>query len=75
MSKKKYKKGIESLKKEINLHRDVKLQKALEEGNTELAGYYEKEINRLKAQLMEKEEKLLTRSKRLRVKKYKIKED
>mgnify|MGYP001609623559 CR=1 FL=1 len=51
MSKKKYKKGIESIKEEINLHRDVKLQKALEEGNTELAGYYEKEIKRLQEQL------------------------
>src|SRR3989338_1975061 len=29
MSKKKYKKGIESLKKEIDFHRNVKLQKAI----------------------------------------------
>jgi len=71
MSKKKYKKGIESLKKEIDLHRDVKLQKALEEDKVELAGYYEKEIKRLEEQLKEKEEKLLPRSKRLKVKKNK----
>ena len=69
MSKKKYKKGIESLKKEIDLHRNVKLQKALENDNTDLAGYYEKEIKRLEGQLAEKEEKLLPRSKRLKIRK------
>ena len=69
MSKKKYKKGIESLKKEVDYHRNVKLQKALEDDNTELAGYYEKEIKRLEGQLAEKEEKLLPRSKRLKLKK------
>lgn len=69
MSKKKYKKGIESIKKEIDLHRNVKLQKALENDNTELAGYYEKEIKRLESQLAEKEEKLLPRSERLKLKK------
>jgi len=71
MSKKKYKKGIESLKKEINKHRDVKLQKALQEDNVELASYYEKEIKRLESQLIEKEGKLLPRSKRLKAKKRK----
>ncbi|MCH8003108.1 MAG: hypothetical protein IH934_00615 [Nanoarchaeota archaeon] len=71
MSKKKYKKGIESLKKEIGIHRNIKLQKALEEDNIELAGYYQKEIKRLESQLMEKEEKLLPRSKRLEIKKKK----
>lgn len=71
MSKKKYKRGIESLKKEIDLHRNIKLQKALENDNTELAGYYEKEIKRLEDQLAEKEEKLLPRSKRLKIKKNK----
>jgi len=71
MSKKKYKKGIESLKKEIELHRNVKLQKALDEDNIGLFGYYEKEIKRLEGQLMEKEEKLLPRSERLKVKKRK----
>ena len=71
MSKKKYKKGIESLKKEIDLHRDVKLQKALKEDNIELAGYYEKEIKRLEEQLIEKWERLLPRTKRLKLKKKK----
>ena len=71
MSKKKYRKGIESLKKEIDLHRNVKLQKALEDDNAELAGYYEKEIKRLEGQLAEKEEKLLPRSERLKVKRKK----
>ena len=71
MSKKKYKKGIESLKKEIDIHRNVKLQKALEEDKVELASYYEKEIQRLEEQLNEKEEKLLPRSKRLEIKKKK----
>lgn len=71
MSKKKYKKGIKSLKKEINLHRGVKLQKALEEDKVELAAYYEKEVRRLEEQLKEKEEKLLPRSKRLKIKKKK----
>ena len=69
MSKKKYKKGIESIKKEIDIHKNIKLEKALEEGNVELAGYYEKEIKRLQEQLKEKETKLLPRSKRIKLKK------
>lgn len=69
MSKKKYRKGIESLRGQIDLHRKVKLQKALEDSNTELANYYEKEIKRLESQLIEKEEKLLPRSKRLKLRK------
>ena len=72
MSKKKYKKGIESLKKEINLHKNVKLQKAIEEDNVELTGYYKKEINRLESQLAEKETKLLPGSKKLKLKKKKL---
>ena len=69
MSKKKYKKGIESIEKQIDIHRNIKLERALEEGNVELAGYYEKEIKRLEEQLREKETKLLPRSKRLKLKK------
>ena len=69
MSKKKYKKGIESIEKQIDIHRNVKLEKALQEGNVELAGYYEKEIKRLEEQLKEKETKLLSRSKMLKLKK------
>ena len=69
MSKKKYKKGIESIEKQIDIHRYVKLQRALEEGNEELAGYYKKEIKRLEEQLKEKEIKLLPRSKRIKLRK------
>lgn len=69
MSKKKYKKGIESLQKQIDLHRDVKLQTAIDDGNLELAGYYEKEIKRLESQLAEKGEKLLTRDERVKMRK------
>ena len=69
MSKKKYKKGIGSIEKQIDIHKNIKLEKALEEGNIELAGYYEKEIKRLEEQLREKETKLLPRSKRMKLRK------
>lgn len=39
MSKKKYKKGIKSIEKQINIHKNIKLKKAVEEGNIELTGY------------------------------------
>ena len=68
MSKKKYKKGVESLKQQINIHRNIKLEKALHDGNEELAGYYRKEIRRLEEQLREKEIKLLPKSKRIKLK-------
>ena len=67
MSKKKYKKGINSISKQIDIHKNLKLREALKEGNVELANYYEKEINRLEEQLREKEQKLLPRSKRLKL--------
>lgn len=41
--KKRLKKGIESLEKQLELHED-KLRKAEEEHNFELACYYKKEI-------------------------------
>jgi len=69
MSKKKFKKGIESIRKEIDIHRNIKLEKAMNEGNTELAGYYEKEIKRLEEQLSDKQKKLSPRNKRLKLKK------
>jgi len=47
MSKKKIKKGIASIEKQIKVHKDIKLKEAREQGNLELAGYYEKEISRL----------------------------
>lgn len=69
MSKKKYKKGIESIQKQIDIHKNVKLERALDEGNVELAQYYEKEIKRLEEQLLEKQEKLLPRNKRIKCQK------
>lgn len=68
MSKKKYRKGIESIEKQIDIHKNIKLNKAIKEGNIELAGYYEKEIKRLEEQLKEKEVKLLPRSRRIKLK-------
>jgi len=65
MNKKKYKKGVESIQGQIDTHKDLKLASAILEGNTELAGYYEKEIKRLEGQLLEKEVKLLPRRKRI----------
>ena len=44
--KKRLKKGIESIEKQIDLHKD-KLKNAVDEGNEELARYYEKDIERL----------------------------
>ncbi|MBI1936467.1 hypothetical protein HYS31_08625 [Candidatus Woesearchaeota archaeon] len=70
MSKKKYKKGIKSIQKQIGIHANIKLQRAVHEGNTELAEYYRKEISRLEEQLREKELKLLPRSQRIKLKKY-----
>jgi len=69
MSKKKLKKGIDSIQKEIEIHRNVKLEKAVNAGSIELAGYYEKEIKRLEEQLSDKQKKLLPRSKRMKHKK------
>ena len=69
MSKKKYKKGIESLQKQIDIHRNIKLEKSLQEGNEELAGYYRKEIERLEGQLRDKEMKLLPRIHKNKLKK------
>lgn len=52
--KKRLKKGIESLEKQIMLHEE-KLKKAVEEDNIELAEYYKKEINSKKKDKGEKE--------------------
>lgn len=43
MSKKRQKKGIESLEKQIELHKS-KLESARKKGDVGLANYYEKEI-------------------------------
>lgn len=55
--KKRLKKGIESLQKQISLHEE-KLKKAEKGGKLELIGYYEKEIWEKKKD-KEKKEKLL----------------
>lgn len=52
--KKRLKRGIESLEKQIKLH-DEKKKKAEEEGNIELVDYYEKEITAKKRDKEEKE--------------------
>lgn len=55
--KKRLKKGIGSLQKQIELH-EQKLKQAEKEGRLELAGYYEKEIKNMK-KYREKKEKSL----------------
>tara|TARA_Y100000034_G_C6831745_1_gene375478 strand:- start:1019 stop:1207 length:189 start_codon:yes stop_codon:yes gene_type:complete len=55
--KRRLKKGIESLQKQIILHEEKKKQ-AEKEGKLELVDYYEKEIE-LKRKDKEKKEKLL----------------
>ena len=50
-------KGIESLKRQIEIHKE-KLKKAVEEGQEELASYYVKDIARLEKEEKKKEEKL-----------------
>lgn len=52
--KKRLKKGVESLERQIRLHEE-KLMKAEEEENIELAEYYKKEINAKKRDKEEKE--------------------
>lgn len=51
--KKRLKKGIESIEKQIKLH-EYKLRKVEEENNFELAGYYTKEILAKKHDVEEK---------------------
>ncbi len=55
-SKKRSKKGIESLENQINAHKE-KLKKAQEKGDIGLANYYEKEIE----QFERAKEKLIRR--------------
>jgi len=52
--KKRLKKGIESIKEQIAIHKS-KLEEAREEGNEELARYYEKEIPNLEKEEQRKE--------------------
>lgn len=51
--KKRLKKGIESLEKQIKLHEE-KLNEAKKEGKIELTDYYEKEIDVKKKDIEEK---------------------
>ena len=46
--KKRLKKGIESIEKQIKLHKE-KLEKTTETKNIDLEGYYKKEIKHLEA--------------------------
>ena len=55
MGKKRFKKGAESLRKIIAIHRNIKLKRAQAEGNIELVLYYEKEIKSLEAELAKKQ--------------------
>lgn len=55
--KKRLKKGIESINKQIELHKE-KREKAKQEGKIELVGYYNKEIENLEGTKEEKEEML-----------------
>ncbi len=56
--KKRLKKGVESIEKQIEFH-EQKLRKAEEENNFELAGYYKKEIFAKKQDMEEKKRLLL----------------
>ena len=47
--KKRLKKGIESLQKQIEIHKE-KLKKAIEEGDEDLSRYYEKDLTRLETE-------------------------
>jgi phage shock protein A len=51
--KKRLEKGIKSLEKQVEIHKQ-KLKQAVEQGNEELAGYYEKDIKRLENELKKK---------------------
>lgn len=55
--KKRLKKGIESIKKQIEIHEN-KLEEAKERGDEELVGYYEGEIENLKKRKEDRKEKL-----------------
>ncbi|MBS3094964.1 hypothetical protein J4474_04820 [Candidatus Pacearchaeota archaeon] len=55
--KKRLKKGIDSLEEQIELHKE-KLEKSKEDGNIELEGYYQKEINSLENVKRRKENQL-----------------
>ncbi len=53
--RKRLKKGVESIKEQIELHKQ-KLKAAQESGNIGLADYYEKEIDSMEAALRKKQD-------------------
>ncbi len=55
--KKRLEKGIESIAEQIKIHHK-KERKAVEEGDLELVGYYEKEIKTLEQNKKKKEEQI-----------------
>ncbi len=55
--KKRLERGIESLQKQIEIHKE-KLKKAIEEGDEDLARYYEKDLARLEGEEIKKKDKL-----------------
>lgn len=55
--KKRLEKGIDSLEEQIELHKE-KWEKSKEEGNIELEGYYQREINSLENVKKRKEKQL-----------------
>ncbi len=54
---KRLRKGIESIEEQIKLHEE-KREKAEEEGEIELAGYYSREIDSLKETKQKKEKQM-----------------
>jgi len=58
MSKKRIKKGIANIEKQINIHKEIKLKRAKNQRNIGLEKYYQKEITRLEEQKLEKAKKL-----------------
>lgn len=61
--KKRAKKGIDSLKKQVEIHKS-KLAKAREEGNIGLANYYEKEIEHFEQTIEKLKHRLMPKLKR-----------
>ncbi len=61
--KKRAKKGIDSLKKQVEIHKS-KLAKAREEGNVGLAGYYEKEIEHFEQAIKKLQHRITPKLKR-----------
>lgn len=63
MSKTRIKKGIDSIDKQISLHKE-KLRKARGDGNIGLADYYEKELEHFEAAKERMKKNLLPKQKR-----------